>query len=85
MLAAPLAVLLQLNAVLQCLLILERVVIRTLAYGAFEFDEIILRHGREWDSDETSYRLLGTRRPWSHPSDLNRRPTVYKTVALPLS
>lgn len=45
-LTAPPAMLVQLDAVLQCFLVLERVVIRALAHRAFEFDEIILGHRR---------------------------------------
>ena len=32
--------------------------------------------------EPTTYSLPACR-TWSHPSDSNRRPTVYKTVALP--
>jgi hypothetical protein len=74
-LALPRTVLLEFQALLDFLLIAFRVVINTLAHRALKFDEIILRHRIEFLSEIF----------WSRQSDLNRRPTVYKTVALPLS
>lgn len=44
-LALPLAVLLELETVFERLLVLLREVVHTVAAGALEFDEIILRHG----------------------------------------
>lgn len=46
MLTAPRAVLLQLQASFQCLLILLRVVVHMLANRALQVDQIILRHSR---------------------------------------
>ena len=44
-LTAPLAMLLKLQSSLKRFLILVRIIIRALAFGTFEFDEIVLGHG----------------------------------------
>lgn len=54
------------------LLVFGRVIFDAAAGRALELDEIILGH--------TVIKVLWSRRP-----GLNRRPTVYKTAALPLS
>lgn len=86
---APLTELLNLKAILKLFLVLMGAISRTLAFCALQVDEIILRHNvclraRAYPF----YRILSMvtlkqSLRWSRLSDSNRRPTVYKTVALP--
>ena len=74
-LTLPRTVLFEFQPFFDFLLVALSVIINTLTHRALKFDEIILRHRIAFLSEIF----------WSRQSDLNRRPTVYKTVALPLS
>ncbi len=77
MLLAPAAKLLQLKFNLDGFLISRRLIVNVLAHGTLKLDEIILGH--------TIVGWVNNILNWSRRSDLNRRPSLYKSVALPLS
>ncbi len=87
--AAPLAKLFELKTVLDDLLVFARVVVCAFAFRTLHFDHGVLGHrGKVTGLDEClqSTRLGGFRQDrWSRWSDSNRRPSLYKSVALPLS
>lgn len=77
MLFAPLTVLFHLKSTFEGLLVFEAVIVGALAHRAFQLNKIILGHS------SILFMRIFLPTAWSRWSDSNRRPSLYKSVALP--
>ena len=65
------------------LFIFRRVIVELAALGTLQFDEIVLGHSVVSRASRRTSGRANSIKIWSRWPGSNRRPTVYKTVALP--